>query len=194
MIPFANFKFPQQTQARRRKVMSEVMPVGDDFAYFVLLSEAYMTFNEGERHIRSFDDLQDALGRSDDLKALQTARAEGHLTEGRHALPDAVAGYLADAGMDPPQVRRWMFGDPKPIVTTGARSEIKSAWAGLGFEEVEVAMQGVLPRYPENFCTHTDGSWRQKGQSVVNKEAVLSREPSWALEQAQSRAPGVRQL
>ena len=138
MIPFTNFKFPSTVETRRRKMLSEVMPMGGDFTYFVLLSDAYLTFDKDERHIRSFYDLQDALGDGDDLEALQIARAEGLLTEGRHGLPDAVVGFLADAATELPQVRRWVFGDSEPIVTTVAISEIKYAWASLDFEEAEV--------------------------------------------------------
>lgn len=138
MVPFASFKFPSRTQTRRQKMLSEVMPVGDDFTYFVLLSDAYLTSVESERHIQNFDDLKNALGHADDLKALQVARTNGQLTEGRHALPAAVAVYLANAGGDPPHVRRWVLGDTKPIITTVALSEIKDAWAYLAFEEVEV--------------------------------------------------------
>lgn len=138
MIPFASFKFSPQTQARRHKVLSEVMPEGDDFTYFLLLSDAYLAFGEGERHIRSFDDLQEALGCGDALQGLQAVRGEGQLTEGRHTLPDAVASYLADAGIDPLQVRRWVFGDSEPIISTVVLSRIRDAWADLDFEEIEV--------------------------------------------------------
>jgi hypothetical protein len=138
MIPFANFEFSQQSHARRQRMLSEVMPLGDDFTYFILLSDAYLIFHEGERHIFSFDELHEALGSRDDLQALQTVRAEGQLTEGRHALPEAVACCLADAGSGPSQVRRWVFGESEPIISTVALSEVKNVWAGLDFEEVEV--------------------------------------------------------
>ncbi len=137
MTLFSKFTFAQ-TQAHRRKVLSEVMPLGGDFAYFVVLSDAYLSVDVGERHICSFDDLQDALGRGDDLQALQTARAKGQLTEGCHELPDAVAGYLAESSTDLPHVRRWIFGASEPFITTLAISEIKDAWACSDFEEVEV--------------------------------------------------------
>jgi hypothetical protein len=137
MTPFSKFTFPQ-AQARRHKALSEVMPVGADLTYFVVLSDAYLNVDEGERHICSFDDLRDVLSREDDLQALQTARANGQLTEGHHGLPDAIAGYLTNAGSGSAHVRRWMFGASEPIIATLAISDIKDAWAGSDFEEIEV--------------------------------------------------------
>ncbi len=137
MTPFSKFKFAQ-TQARRRKALSEVMPIGANLTYFVVLSDAYLSVDEGERHICNFDDLRDALSRGDDLQALQAARANGQLTEGRHELPDAVARHLADGGTGSPHVRRWMYGASEPITTTIATPGIKDAWAAMSFEEVEV--------------------------------------------------------
>lgn len=137
MTAFSQFKFAQ-THARRRRTLSEVMPVGEDLAYFVVLSDAYLSADDGERHVSSFGDLQEALGCDDALQALQLARAKGQLTEGDHQLPASVAGYLAKASTDSPSVRRWVFGASEPTITTIAISEIKDAWSGSDLEEVEV--------------------------------------------------------
>lgn len=137
MTPFSKFKFVR-TQARRSKALSEVMPAGRNWAYFAVLADAYLNVNDGERHIRSFRDLQEALGSGDDLQALQMARTKGQLTEGRHELPDAVAGHLAKAGADSAIVRRWAFGAAEPVTTTIDISDIKEVWVGSDLEEVEV--------------------------------------------------------
>jgi hypothetical protein len=137
MTPFSTFKF-LQTQARRRKVLSEVMPVGENLAYFVVLSDAYLSVDEGEKHVRSFEDLRNAMECADSLQALQIARTHGKLTEGRHELPDVVAGYLAEGGEGSLHVRRWVFGVTDPVITTLPISGVKDAWSSSDFEEVEV--------------------------------------------------------
>lgn len=137
MIPFSAFRFAQG-QARRRKALSEVMPVGGEFTYFVLLSDAYLGIGDGERYIGSFDDLRKALSSGDDLKALLAARANGQLTEGRHQLPDVVVEHLGLAGSGLAHVRRWGFGGSEPIIATIAVSEINDALTESNFEEIEV--------------------------------------------------------
>lgn len=137
MTPFSQFRF-SPTQTHRRKALAEVMPVGDGITYFVVLSDAYLSNDQGERHIGGFCDLREVCGGGGELHALQAARAKGQLTEGQHQLPDVVAAYLASSGTGSPQVRRWVFDASEPIVTTVARSEIQNAWAVLEFEEVEV--------------------------------------------------------
>ena len=139
MNPFDTFEFASQTQKRRKKVLSEVMPVGDNFTYFILLSDGYLTNHDTEQHICNFDDLGRALGCTDDLQEIQLVRAEGRLTEGRHALPDLVAGYLAGVGEGHLLVRRWSYGNAEPVISTVARSAIRDGWADPEFEEVEVA-------------------------------------------------------
>ncbi len=137
MIPFANFIFSQE-QTRRRKILSDVMPAGSDFAYFLVLSDAYLDVDGSERHIYSLDDFREVLNCCNILRSLQSVRTNGQLSEGRHALPDAVAGCLAKTASGLPDVRRWIFGSSKPIITTLDIADIKDAWARSAFEEVEV--------------------------------------------------------
>jgi hypothetical protein len=140
MTPFAQIKFAQ-TQTHRCKTLSEIMPVGEDWSYFVVLSDAYLTTDDGEIHIRSFSDLQDAMNVGDGLQALKAARARGKLTEGRHELPDVVARILSQSGMEPPTARRWAYGASESITEPIALMDLASTLAKPEIEEIEVADQ-----------------------------------------------------
>lgn len=142
MTYFTQLEFAQ-TQSRRYKTLSEVMPVGEEWSYFVVLSDAYLNTEGGERRIRGFGDLHGATSCGDSLQALQTARASGKLTEGRHELPDVVASYLAQYGAESSSVRRWSFGASESSTKTIATSELAGAWAGSDTEEIEVVDQSA---------------------------------------------------
>jgi hypothetical protein len=142
MPHFPEFKFAQ-AQTRRRKTLSEVMPMGEAWSYFVVLSDAYLSTEDGEKHIRSFSDLQSAMGCGDSLSALQMVCTSGKLTEGRHELPDIVASYLAQFGEGPWSVRQWSFGASESSTKMIASSDIAGAWAGSDIEEIEVADQSA---------------------------------------------------
>lgn len=143
MLRFPQFKFAQG-QTRRRKTLSEVMPTGDEWVYFVVLSDAYLSMDGGEKHIRGFSELRDEIGCDESLSALQMARARGVLTEGRHKLPDLVASDLARSGAATSSVRVWTFGTSDSSTKAIPSSDLACAWAGSDIEEIEVADQSAL--------------------------------------------------
>lgn len=135
---FSNFRFIQ-TQGHRRLTLTQVMPVGREWTYFVVLANAYLRGIDGvETSISSLDDLRDVLACDDELQALQGVRTSGRISEGRRELPDVLASHLANACSGELQVRRWIFGASVPIIDTLAPAEIKDGWAAADFEEVEV--------------------------------------------------------
>ncbi|MBL8343352.1 MAG: hypothetical protein JNL30_17930 [Rubrivivax sp.] len=138
MSPFLELKFAS-TQSRRLKAVSQVMPLGDAWSYFAVLSDAYLTTANGDTRIRSFADLQLALDCEDSLQALSLARESGRLTEGRHVLPDLVASWLCHHGAATSSVRRWKFGGAEPMTELLPTSELYGVWAGSDTEEIEVA-------------------------------------------------------
>jgi len=120
------------------------MPTGDEWVYFVVLSDAYLSMDGSEKHIRGFSELREGIGCDESLSALQMARARGGLTEGRHALPDLVASYLARSGADTSSVRVWTFGSSDSSTKAIPSLELACAWAGSDIEEIEVADQTAL--------------------------------------------------
>ena len=143
MSRFPQFRFAQ-VQSRRRTTLSEVLPIGDEWTYFVVLSDAYLRVDGGEKHIRCLSDLRDGIGCDESLSALQMARARGSLTEGLHTLPDLVVRALACSGEDMSSVRVWTFGASEPSIKSIASSELACAWTGSDIEEIEVAGQSAL--------------------------------------------------
>jgi hypothetical protein len=120
------------------------MPSGNGWVYFIVLSDAYLAMEGDERHIRGFSELRDGMGCDESLSALRMARASGSLTEGRHALPDLVASFLAQSGADKSSVRIWTAGRFDPTIRAIPSSELACAWAGSDIEEIEVADQSAL--------------------------------------------------
>lgn len=115
--------------------------MGEDWSYFVVLSDAYLHGKNGEMHIRSFDDLQGEMRCGDGLQALQVARASGELSEGSHQIPDVVASCLTQSGSDYSSVRKWFFGIADPSTKLLLTSDLASAWSGSNIEKIEVVDQ-----------------------------------------------------
>lgn len=137
MTPFSKLKF-LRTQKGRHKTLLDVMPVDENFAYFVVLSDAYLSINQDEKHVRNFKELQAIMGNLDGLQALQIVRSKGQITEGHHELPDIVASYIANIGVASLHVRRWVAHSSEPILTTLPLANVKDGWSSSPFEEVEV--------------------------------------------------------
>lgn len=128
-------------QSAHRTTLSEVLPIGEGWSYFVVLADAYLSSTECEAHIKNFRDLQEAIGCDDALQALEIARGSGKLTEGRHELPDIVANYLGQYSTGPVGVRRWRYGETKSTTEKMDVSAINDAWFGSDTEEIEVVDQ-----------------------------------------------------
>lgn len=137
MTHFSQIQFEQVT-TRRRKTLAEVMPKGDEWHFFVVLSDGYVSTGGGEVHIRNFTDLQRAMSLCDSLQALLAARASGNLTEGRHELPDVIATCLTAFNAEPSSIRRWRYGASEPSTVAVPSSELGGVWPGSDFEEIEV--------------------------------------------------------
>lgn len=142
MTHFTQIRFAQ-TKTRRHKTLSEVMPQGAEWRYFVVLSDAYLSTEAGEVRIRSFSDLQRAMSRVGSLQALLAARASGRLTEGRHELPDVLVSCLAQSDTEPSNVRRWRFGASESSTMAIDSSELAAVWAGSDTEELEAVDQSA---------------------------------------------------
>lgn len=112
--------------------------MGDEWRFFVVLSDGYLSTGAGEVHVRNFSDLQRAMSFGDSLQALLAARAGGKLTEGRHELPDVIATCLTTFNSEPSRIRQWRYGASEPSTVEVTSSELVGVWPGSDFEEIEV--------------------------------------------------------
>ena len=137
MTHFAQIKFAK-TKSHRCKTLSEIMPMGDEWRYFVVLSDAYLSDEAGEIHIQSLSELQRAMSSDDIFQAIRAARNSGKLTEGRHELPVGIISCLARFDSEPLSVRRWLFDASESSTITISTSELAGVWTGPDVDEIEV--------------------------------------------------------
>lgn len=137
MTPFSTFSF-SQSPSRRHQMLADVMPTNESFVYVVVLADAYLSVEGHDRHICGFREFCDVLGIQDAMTALRVARTEGQLTEGRHALPDAVAEYLIAIGKGQLHVRGWAYGASAPVHSSHALTRVQEIVPDAQFVEIEV--------------------------------------------------------